>query len=67
MSKRELEALRQRPDESVTSFISLWREKVTLMVDHPSKRDHICMIVKSLQPRFSKHLMGFTYADFGFL
>ena len=24
----ELEALRQRPDESVTSFISRWREKI---------------------------------------
>ena len=25
VSRRELEALRQRPDESVTSFISCWR------------------------------------------
>ena len=28
VSRRELEALRQRPDESVTSFISRWREKI---------------------------------------
>ncbi|RVW91718.1 hypothetical protein CK203_024290 [Vitis vinifera] len=27
VSRRELEALRQRPDETVTSFISRWREK----------------------------------------
>ena len=28
VSRRELEALRQRPDESITSFISRWREKI---------------------------------------
>ena len=28
VSRRGLEALRQRPDESVTSFISRWREKI---------------------------------------
>ena len=27
VSRKELEAFRQRPDESVTSFISRWREK----------------------------------------
>ena len=29
VSRRELEALRQRPEESVTSFISRWREKIS--------------------------------------
>ncbi|RVW70808.1 hypothetical protein CK203_061949 [Vitis vinifera] len=29
VSRRELEALRQGPDETVTSFISRWREKIT--------------------------------------
>ena len=28
VSQRELEALKQRPDESVTSFISRWRDKI---------------------------------------
>ena len=28
VSRRELEALRQRPDETVTSFISRWRERI---------------------------------------
>ena len=35
VSRRELEALRQRPDESVTSFISRWREKITQIIDKP--------------------------------
>ena len=34
VSRRELEALRQGPDESVTSFISRWREKIDrLLID----------------------------------
>ncbi|RVW23217.1 hypothetical protein CK203_100448 [Vitis vinifera] len=33
VSRRELEALRQRPEESVTSFISRWREKISQIID----------------------------------
>ncbi|RVX05886.1 hypothetical protein CK203_023919 [Vitis vinifera] len=33
ISRRELEALRQRPEESVTSFISRWREKISQVID----------------------------------
>ena len=47
VSRRELEALRQRPDESVTSFISQWREKIAPIIDRPSDRDHISMIMRS--------------------
>ncbi|RVW22918.1 Retrovirus-related Pol polyprotein from transposon 297 [Vitis vinifera] len=64
---RELEALRQGPDESVTSFISRWREKIAQIVDRPSEKDQISMILRSLQPRFARHLMGFPHTDFGSL
>ena len=50
VSRRELEALRQRPDESVTLFISRWREKISQIIDRPSERDQISMIMCSLQP-----------------
>ncbi|RVW57948.1 hypothetical protein CK203_051789 [Vitis vinifera] len=50
--RRELEALRQRLNESVTSFISRWREKIALIIDHSLERDHICMIMRSLQLRW---------------
>ena len=33
VSRRELEALKQRPDETVTSFISRWREKIVQIID----------------------------------
>ena len=59
VSRRELEALRQRPDESVTSFISHWREKIAQIIDRTSKRDQISMIMRNLQARFTRHLMGF--------
>nr|CAN75227.1 hypothetical protein VITISV_043867 [Vitis vinifera] len=64
---RELEALRQRPEESVTSFISRWREKISQIIDRPSEKDQISMIMRSLQPRFARHLMGFPHTDFGTL
>ena len=64
VSQRELEALRQRPDESVTSFISRWREKIAQIIDRTSKRDQISMIMRNLQPRFTRHLMGFPQTDF---
>ncbi|KAL6314367.1 hypothetical protein AAG906_021201 [Vitis piasezkii] len=67
VSRRELEALRQRPEESVTSFISHWREKISQIIDRPSEKDQISMIMRSLQPRFARHLMGFPHTDFGSL
>ena len=65
ISWRELGALRQRPDESVTSFISRWRVKIAQIIYRPSERDQINMIMRSLQPRFARHLMGFPHTDFG--
>ena len=67
VSRREFKALRKRPDESVTSFISCWREKIAQITDRPSERDQISMIIRSLQPRFARYLMGFPHTDFGSL
>ena len=67
VSRRELEALKKRPDESITSFISRWREKIAQIIDRPSERDQISKIMPSLQPRFARHLMGFPQTDFGSL
>ena len=67
VSRRELEALRQRSEESVTSFISRWREKISQIIDRPLEKDQINMIMRSLQPRFAGHLMGFPHTDFGSL
>ena len=37
ISRRELEAIRQRPDESISSFGSSWRSKVAGMIDRPKE------------------------------
>ena len=65
--RRELEALIQRLEESVTLFIFHWREKIAQIIDRPSEKDQISMILRSLQPRFARHLMGFLHTDFGSL
>ena len=64
---KRVRVLRQRPDESVTSFISFWREKIAQIIDRPSERDHISMIMLSLQPHFARHIMGFPQSDFSSL
>ena len=64
VSWRELEPLRQRPDKLVTTFISRWREKIAHIIDRPSESDQISMIMRSLQPRFARHLKGFPQTDF---
>ncbi|RVW90548.1 hypothetical protein CK203_031049 [Vitis vinifera] len=67
VSRRELEALRQRTEESVSSFISRWRGKIAEIVDRPSERDQIQMVLRSLQPRIARHVVGVPFADFGSL
>ena len=35
VSKRELEATKQRPDETISSFVRCWRAKVADTIDRP--------------------------------
>ncbi|RVW65823.1 hypothetical protein CK203_007388 [Vitis vinifera] len=61
ITRKELEALRQRSDESVSSFISHWRGKITEIVDRSLERDKIQMILRSLQPRIARHVRPFGH------
>ncbi|RVW18273.1 hypothetical protein CK203_114409 [Vitis vinifera] len=61
---RELEFLRQGSDESVSSFISRWREKAAEMIERPTERDQMSMFLRSLHPRFARHLTGVPFRDF---
>ncbi|RVW40888.1 hypothetical protein CK203_094283 [Vitis vinifera] len=67
VSRKELEALRQRTDESVSSFISRWRGKIAEIIDRPLERDQVQMVSRSLQPRIARHVVGVPFADFGLL
>ncbi|XP_034710444.1 uncharacterized protein LOC117933159 [Vitis riparia] len=64
VTRRELEFLRQGLDESVSSFISRWREKAAEMIERPTERDQMSMFLRSLHPRFARHLTGVPFQDF---
>ena len=67
VSRRELKALRQRTDEFVSSFISRWRRKIAEIIDRPSEMDQIQMVLRSLQPRIARHVVGVPFTNFGSL
>ena len=64
---RELEVLRQRSDESVSSFISSRHGKIAEIIDRPSEKDQIQMVLRSLQPRIARHVVEVPFTNFGFL
>ena len=59
--------MRQGFDESVSSFISRWREKFVQVIDRPTKREQIRMVVRRLQPKIARHVIGVPFTDFGSL
>ncbi|RVW35502.1 hypothetical protein CK203_073869 [Vitis vinifera] len=61
--QRELEATRQRSDESISSFVTRWRAKVAGMIDRPKEQDQIDMVLRNLQPRFARRLVGIPFQD----
>ncbi|XP_034679717.1 uncharacterized protein LOC117909774 [Vitis riparia] len=63
VSRRELEATRQRSDESISSFVTRWRAKVAGMIDRPKEQDQIDMVLRNLQPRFARRLVGIPFQD----
>ncbi|KAJ9680280.1 hypothetical protein PVL29_019559 [Vitis rotundifolia] len=63
VTRRELEATRQRSDESISSFVSCWRAKVAGMIERPKEQDQIDMVLQNLQPRFSRRLVGILFQD----
>ena len=64
VTRRELEALSQGAHDIATSFISHLREKVIQMIDNPSKREQISMIMRNLQPNYARHLIGVPIMDY---
>ena len=56
--------MRQGTHETTTSFISRLREKAIQMIDRPSERKQISMIMRSLQPSYVRHLMSVPIMDY---
>nr|CAN84048.1 hypothetical protein VITISV_015067 [Vitis vinifera] len=64
VSIRELETTKQKLDDTISSFFSRWRAKVANIVDQANKQDQIDIVLRNLQPRFTRHLMGIPFQDF---
>ncbi|XP_034704031.1 uncharacterized protein LOC117928222 [Vitis riparia] len=64
VTRRELEFLRQGSDEPISPFISRWRERAAEMIERPTERDQMSMFLRSLHPRFARHLTGVPFQDF---
>ena len=68
VSRRELDALRQGSDETVASFLTRWHENMAqIIIDQPLEKEQIQMVVRRLQPRIAKHLIGLPFIDFASL
>ncbi|KAL6348434.1 hypothetical protein AAG906_005743 [Vitis piasezkii] len=57
----EQEVTRQRSDEFISSFVSRWRTKVVGMIDRPKEQDQIDMVLRNVQPRFVRRLVGIPF------
>ncbi|KAL6348707.1 hypothetical protein AAG906_019442 [Vitis piasezkii] len=64
---RTWDDLAQEIDESVSSFISRWCGKIAEIIDRPLERDKIQMVLRSLQPKIARHVVGVLFIDFGSL
>ncbi|KAL6332110.1 hypothetical protein AAG906_020792 [Vitis piasezkii] len=51
----------------VSSFISRWRGKIPEIIDRLLERDQVQMVLRSLQPKIARHVVGVPFADFGSL
>ena len=65
VSRRELDALRQGSDKTVASILTRWSEKMALIIiDRPLEKERIQMVVKRLQPKIARYLIGIPFTDF---
>ena len=63
VSRQELEATTQRPNESISSFVTRWRAKVVGMIDIPKEHEQIDMVLQNLKSRFTRRLVGIPFQD----
>ncbi|KAI8527167.1 hypothetical protein RHMOL_Rhmol12G0054700 [Rhododendron molle] len=48
VTTRDLEMLKQKPNESFANFLTRWRKKATQMKTHASEDDQVKMVVRNL-------------------
>ncbi|XP_077215965.1 uncharacterized protein LOC143850623 [Tasmannia lanceolata] len=64
VTKRDLKAIKQGPQETFTSFVRRWRRKAAQMTNRPSEEDQIKIVVKNLSPQYYHFMATQYYSDF---
>ncbi|XP_077223062.1 uncharacterized protein LOC143856681 [Tasmannia lanceolata] len=67
VTKRDLKAIKQGPQETFTSFVRRWRRKAAQMTNRPSEEDRIKIVVKNLSPQYYHFMATQYYSDFNHL
>ncbi|XP_077252401.1 uncharacterized protein LOC143891751 [Tasmannia lanceolata] len=67
VTKRDLKAIKQGPQETFTSFVRRWRRKAAQMTNRPSEEDQIKIVVKNLSPQYYHFMATQYYSDFNHL
>ncbi|XP_077223362.1 uncharacterized protein LOC143856965 [Tasmannia lanceolata] len=67
VTKRDLKAIKQGPQETFTPFVRRWRRKAAQMTNRPSEEDQIKIVVKNLSPQYYHFMATQYYSDFNHL
>ncbi|XP_077249120.1 uncharacterized protein LOC143888555 [Tasmannia lanceolata] len=67
VTKRDLNAIKEGPQETFTSFVRRWRRKAAQMTNRPSVEDQIKIVVKNLSSRYYHFMATQYYSDFNHL
>ncbi|XP_058202130.1 uncharacterized protein LOC131316715 [Rhododendron vialii] len=64
VTTRDLEMLKQKPNESFANFLTRWRKKAAQMKTLRSEEDQIRMVVRNLLPQFLRHMYSQAISTF---
>ncbi|XP_077222090.1 uncharacterized protein LOC143855929 [Tasmannia lanceolata] len=67
VTKRDLKAIKQGPQETFTSFVRRWRRKANQMTNRHAEEDQIKIVVKNLSPQYYHFMATQYYSDFNHL
>ena len=64
ITRRDLETTKQEPKGSFSTFITKWRAKAAQMMNRPSEKEQLAMVVKNLLPVYHKYLFAKYFPNF---
>ena len=64
VTRRDLEATKQEPKESFSTFITKWRSNATQMMNRLSEEEKLTIIVKNLLLVYHKYLFALYFPNY---